>query len=45
VALVSAALANAVAAREPEPGAIFHADREDAQYTSAESLAWPPTAP
>jgi putative transposase len=33
--LVSAALANAVAARDPEPGVIFHAGR-GCQYTSAE---------
>jgi transposase InsO family protein len=33
--LVSAALANAVAARNPAPGVIFHADR-GCQYTSAE---------
>jgi len=33
--LVSAALANAVAARGPAPGVIFHADR-GCQYTSAE---------
>jgi transposase InsO family protein len=33
--LVSAALANAVAARDPGPGVIFHADR-GCQYTSAE---------
>jgi transposase InsO family protein len=33
--LVSAALANAVAARDPVPGVIFHADR-GCQYTSAE---------
>ena len=33
--LVSAALANAVAARNPAPGMIFHADR-GCQYTSAE---------
>ena len=33
--LVSAALANAVAARDPAPGVIFHADR-GCQYTSAE---------
>jgi putative transposase len=33
--LVSAALGNAVAARDPEPGVIFHADR-GCQYTSAE---------
>jgi transposase InsO family protein len=33
--LVSGALANAVAAREPAPGVIFHADR-GCQYTSAE---------
>ncbi len=32
--LVSAALANAVAARDPQPGVIFHADR-GCQYTSA----------
>jgi transposase InsO family protein len=32
--LVSAALANALAARDPEPGVIFHADR-GCQYTSA----------
>jgi transposase InsO family protein len=33
--LVSAALANAIAARNPAPGVIFHADR-GCQYTSAE---------
>jgi transposase InsO family protein len=33
--LVSAALGNAVAARDPGPGVIFHADR-GCQYTSAE---------
>ena len=33
--LVSGALANAVAARNPEPGVIFHSDR-GCQYTSAE---------
>jgi transposase InsO family protein len=33
--LVSAALANAVAARDPAPGVIFHSDR-GCQYTSAE---------
>jgi transposase InsO family protein len=33
--LVSSALANAVAARDPAPGVIFHADR-GCQYTSAE---------
>jgi transposase InsO family protein len=33
--LVSAALASAVAARDPEPGVIFHADR-GCQYKSAE---------
>ena len=33
--LVSAALVNAVAARDPGPGVIFHADR-GCQYTSAE---------
>jgi transposase InsO family protein len=33
--LVSGALANAVAARDPVPGVIFHADR-GCQYTSAE---------
>jgi transposase InsO family protein len=33
--LVSAALANAIAARNPAPGLIFHADR-GCQYTSAE---------
>jgi transposase InsO family protein len=33
--LVSAALANAVAARNPAPGVIFHADR-GCQYTAAE---------
>jgi transposase InsO family protein len=33
--LVSAALANAVAARDPGPGVIFHSDR-GCQYTSAE---------
>ena len=33
--LVSAALSNAVAARDPGPGVIFHADR-GCQYTSAE---------
>jgi putative transposase len=33
--LVSAALGNAVAARDPAPGVIFHADR-GCQYTSAE---------
>jgi transposase InsO family protein len=33
--LVAAALANAVAARDPAPGVIFHADR-GCQYTSAE---------
>jgi transposase InsO family protein len=32
--LVAAALSNAVAARDPGPGVIFHADR--GQYTSAE---------
>ena len=32
--LISAALANAVAARDPAPGVIFHSDR-GAQYTSA----------
>ncbi len=36
--LVTAALANAVAARNPEPGVIFHADR-GCQYTSAEFAA------
>lgn len=36
--LVSAALANAVAARGPGPGVIFHADR-GCQYTSAEFAA------
>jgi transposase InsO family protein len=36
--LVSAALANAVAARDPGPGVIFHADR-GCQYTSAEFAA------
>jgi len=36
--LVTAALANAVAARDPEPGVIFHADR-GCQYTSAELAA------
>jgi transposase InsO family protein len=33
--LISAALGNAVAARDPAPGVIFHSDR-GAQYTSAE---------
>jgi transposase InsO family protein len=33
--LISDALANAVAARDPEPGVIFHSDR-GCQYTSAE---------
>jgi transposase InsO family protein len=33
--LVSGALANAIAARDPAPGVIFHADR-GCQYTSAE---------
>ena len=36
--LVSAALANAVAARNPAPGVIFHADR-GCQYTSADFAA------
>jgi len=36
--LVSAALANAAAARDPGPGVIFHADR-GCQYTSAEFAA------
>jgi transposase InsO family protein len=36
--LVSAALANAVAARDPGPGVIFHADR-GCQYTSTEFAA------
>jgi transposase InsO family protein len=36
--LVSAALVNAVAARNPTPGVIFHADR-GCQYTSAEFAA------
>ena len=36
--LVTAALANAVAARAPGPGVIFHADR-GCQYTSAEFAA------
>jgi putative transposase len=36
--LVSGALANAVAARDPAPGVIFHADR-GCQYTSAELAA------
>jgi transposase InsO family protein len=36
--LVSAAMANAVATRDPEPGVIFHADR-GCQYTSAELAA------
>jgi transposase InsO family protein len=36
--LISAALANAVAARDPVPGVIFHADR-GCQYTSAEFAA------
>ena len=36
--LVAAALANAVAARDPAPGVIFHADR-GCQYTSAELAA------
>jgi transposase InsO family protein len=33
--LISAALGNAVAARDPDPGVIFHSDR-GCQYTSAE---------
>jgi putative transposase len=33
--LISAALTNAVAARDPDPGVIFHSDR-GCQYTSAE---------
>jgi putative transposase len=33
--LVAAALSNALAARDPAPGVIFHADR-GCQYTSAE---------
>jgi transposase InsO family protein len=36
--LVSAALANAAAARDPDPGVIFHSDR-GCQYTSAEFAA------
>jgi transposase InsO family protein len=36
--LVTAALTNAVAARDPQPGVIFHADR-GCQYTSAEFAA------
>jgi transposase InsO family protein len=36
--LVSAALGNAVAARDPAPGVIFHSDR-GCQYTSAEFAA------
>jgi len=36
--LPAAALANAVAARDPEPGVIFHSDR-GCQYTSAEFAA------
>ncbi len=36
--LVADALANAVAARDPGPGVIFHADR-GCQYTSAEFAA------
>ena len=36
--LVSAALANAVAARDPGPGVIFHSDR-GCQYTSAKFAA------
>jgi transposase InsO family protein len=36
--LVSAALTNALAARDPRPGVIFHADR-GCQYTSAELAA------
>jgi transposase InsO family protein len=36
--LVSTALANAVAARDPAPGVIFHADK-GCQYTSAEFAA------
>jgi transposase InsO family protein len=36
--LPAAALANAVAARDPDPGVIFHADR-GCQYTSAEFAA------
>ena len=36
--LVSAALANALAARDPDPGVIFHSDR-GRQYTSREFAA------
>jgi transposase InsO family protein len=36
--LVAGALANAIAARDPQPGVIFHADR-GCQYTSAEFAA------
>jgi len=36
--LVSAALANALAARDPDPGVIFHSDR-GCQYTSREFAA------
>jgi putative transposase len=36
--LVSAALANALAVRDPDPGVIFHSDR-GCQYTSREFAA------
>jgi putative transposase len=36
--LVSAALANALAARDPDPGVTFHSDR-GCQYTSREFAA------
>ena len=42
--LVSAALANAVAARNPAPGVIFHAD-QGCNTPPPSSLAWPATTP
>ena len=42
--LVAAALGNAVAARDPAPGVIFHADR-GANTPRPSSLAWPATVP
>jgi len=42
--LVAAALANAVAARDPGPGVIFHADR-GCQTPPPSSRPWPETMP